>query len=399
MGEITIRDVKVIPTAPRDINLVAVKVLTSEPDLYGVGCATFTQRSNTVVEAIEDYIKPLVIGKPVLNTEDMFQYLYGSSYWRNGPVLNNAISGIDEALWDIKGKIAGLPVYQLLGGKCRFGIAAYAHADGTTKEEAEENARKLVEQGYKYIRVQQNTYGGETLTDLPSGAPEGTYYDPKQYMKTTLTLFDHIRQKLGHDVELIHDVHERLSPIDAINFAREMEAFHLFFLEDLFSPEQLEWFSKVRRLSSVPLAMGELFNNPHEWKTLIVNQNIDFIRIHTSQIGGITAGKKMAVFCEPFGIRTAWHGPGDITPIGVAANIAIDISTPNFGIQEFDGFSEAECEVFPGCPEFRDGFLYPSEKPGLGIDINEKAAAKYPCRYHHNKWLWARLTDGTCVRA
>ncbi len=416
MSNITIRDVRAIPTAPGLVNLVAVKVETSEPGLYGVGCATFTQRSEAVVTAINEYIKPLCVGKPVDNIEDMWQYLMGSSYWRNGPVLNNAISGVDEALWDIKGKMANMPVYQLLGGKCREGVPVYRHCDGRSPEEVEENVRRYMEEGYTHLRVQQGVYGGNmgaNMADMfdkagksavtgfhsPEGAPPGAYFDPKQYMRTAIKLFDYLRSKLGFEIELMHDVHERLAPIDGVNFAKEVEKYKLFFLEDLFAPEQVQWFRQVRNLCATPIAMGELFVNPLEWRDLVKDQLIDFIRIHISMIGGITPAKKTAAFCEQFGVRTAWHGPNDITPIGVAAHLAIDLSTPNFGIQEFAGFTENEKEVFPGLPEVRNGFLYANDKPGLGVDINEEAAAKFPNRYHDNGWLWARLPDGTSVRA
>ena len=416
MSNVTIKDVRAIATHPGTVNLVAVKVETSEPGLYGVGCATFTQRSEAVVTAINTYIKPLCVGKPVDNIEDMWQFLMGSSYWRNGPVLNNAISGVDEALWDIKGKMANMPVYQLLGGKCREGAPVYRHCDGASPEEVAENVQKYMEEGYRHVRVQQGVYGGnmngsqEDMFDKigksaatgfhsPEGAPNGAYFDPKAYMRRTLKLFDYLRSKLGFEIELMHDVHERLSPIDGVSFAREVEQYKLFFLEDLFSPEQSQWFRQVRNVCATPIAMGELFNNPLEWRDLVADQMIDFIRIHVSQIGGISAAQKVANFCEPFGIRTAWHGPNDITPIGVAAHLAVDLSVSNFGIQEFAGFTEAEKEVFPGCPEVRNGFLYANEKPGLGIDIDEEAAARYPARYHDNGWLWARLPDGTSVRA
>lgn len=413
---VTIRDVRAIPTAPGGVNLVAVKVETSEPGLYGVGCATFTQRSEAVVKAIEEYIKPLAVGKPVENIEDMWQYLYGSSYWRNGPVLNNAVSGVDEALWDIKGKMAGMPVYELLGGKCRAGVPVYRHCDGASPEEVLEHVEQRLEEGYTYLRVQQGVYGGNmsgnmsemfdkfgksTVTGFhsPEGAPAGAYFDPKQYMKTTLAMLDYIRSKVGFDVELVHDVHERLAPIDGVAFAKEVEPYKLFFLEDLFPPERIEWFERVRNISSTPLAMGELFTHPLEWRGLVSGQLIDFIRMHISMIGGISPAKKAADLAEAFGVRTAWHGPNDITPIGVAANLALDLSTSNFGIQEFAGFTDAEREVFQGCPEVRNGFLYANDKPGLGVDIDEEAAKKYPNRYHDNGWLWARLPDGTMVRA
>lgn len=408
MSNITIRNIKAIPTAPGGVNLVAVKIETSEPGLYGVGCATFTQRSMAVVTAVEEYVKPLLIGKSVDNIEDIWQFLMGSSYWRNGPILNNAISGVDEALWDIKGKLANMPVYDLLGGKCRQGVAVYRHVDGASPQEVEDNVRRYMEQGYRYVRCQQGVYGGNMTMNgssvgnkfhLTENPPVGAYFDPKEYMRRAFKLFDHLRNKLGFEIGLLHDVHERLAPIDAVSFAKEMEQYKLFFLEDILAPEHIGWFEMVRSQCATPIAMGELFNNPLEWEGLITNRLIDFIRIHISQIGGITPAQKVAALCEPFGVRTAWHGPNDITPAGVAAHLHLDLATSNFGIQEFAGFTEHEKEVFPGCPEVRDGYLYPNEKPGLGIDIDEEAAKKFPCTYHENRWLWARLPDGTSVRA
>ena len=211
-------------------------------------------------------------------------------------------------------------------------------------------------------------------------------------------MFDYIRSKFGFEVELLHDIHERLSPVDAVRFSKDLDEFRLFFIEDALSPEQVEWFRHIRNTSVSPIAMGELFTHPLEWKRLISEQLIDFIRVHVSMIGGITPVKKLAALSEAFGVRTALHGPSDITPVGVAANLHIDLSVPNFGIQEFSGFSENEKEVFPGCPELLKGYLYPNGKPGLGVDLDEKAALKFPCESKENLWTQSRLPDGTAVR-
>jgi len=398
MEKLTIRNIKTILTAPQGINLVVVKVETSDPEIYGVGCATFTQRYLTVQTAIEQYIKPFLIGKDVHNINDIWHSTVVSSYWRNGPVLNNALSGVDMALWDIKGKIAGMPLYQLFGGKIREGAAVYRHADGRDVKEVEENARSYMEQGYRYIRCQLGTYGGTNQSIIkPEGAPAGAYYDPKAYMKSVLGLFEHLRAQLGWDIELLHDIHERLAPIDAVNFAKQLEPYQLFFLEDALPPEQIEWFRLIRQHSSIPLAMGELFNNPNEWMPLITNRLIDYIRIHVSQIGGITPTRKLIALCDSFGVRTAWHGPGDTSPVGHAAHVHLDVSSINFGIQEWNGFNQELLEVFPGCPEVRNGYVYPNDKPGLGIDIDEKLAAKFPCDNTLPEWTLARLPDGTSV--
>jgi len=399
MKDLKIRDVRTILTAPEGIALVVVKVETTEPELYGLGCATFTQRPLAVRSAVDDYLKPFLIGKDPRRIEDIWQSAMVSAYWRNGPVLNNALSGVDMALWDIKGKLAGMPVYELLGGKCREGAAVYRHADGRDEKEVEDNVRSFMEQGYRYIRCQMGGYGGRGHTiHKTRNAPPGAYYDPDAYARSVPKLFEHLRAQLGFEIQLLHDVHERLVPIEAVRLAKQLEPYNLYFLEDALPPEQMEWFRMIRQQTTTPIAMGELFNHPHEWTPLIVNRLIDFIRVHISQIGGITPAKKLAALCEAFGIRTAWHGPGDVSPVGHAANIHLDVCCPNFGVQEWSGISDRLREVFPGSPEIEDGYAYPNDKPGLGIDIDEEKAAKYPISNELPKWTLARLPDGTSVR-
>ncbi len=404
MRNITIRDIKTFITAPHGINLVVVKVETSEPELYGLGCATFTWRYKAVIPAIQEYLRPMLIGRSVYNTEDIWQTAMGSSYWRNGPILNNAISGVDEALWDIKGKIADLPLYELFGGKCREGVAVYKHADGNTIEEVKENLQALLEQGYHYIRCQMGTYGGTMngapqKLNKPENAPDGMYYSTKLYMQSTVKLFEQIRNDIGWEVELLHDIHERLTTIDTLNLVKEFEQFKMFYVEDALRPDQVGYFEKLRSQTATPLAMGELFTNSLEWKTIIQNQWIDFIRVHISDIGGLTPARKLAAFSEAYQVRTAWHGPNDLSPIGMTAQMHLDLSSPNFGIQEFAGFNEAEEEVFPGCPEVRNGYAYLNDKPGIGVDFDEEKAKKYPAVDTMDfSWLYSRLEDGTAVR-
>lgn len=398
MANIAIRDVRTILTAPSYSRLVVVKVETTEPGLYGLGCATFTQRHLAVRAAVEDFVKPFLIGKDPQRIEDIWQSAWVNSYWRNGPVLNNALSGVDMALWDIKGKLAGMPVYQLWGGKCREAAAVYRHADGKDEIEVEEKVRAYMEQGYHYIRCQMGGYGGKfSIRQKPENALPGAYFDPDAYARSVPRLFEHLRRKIGFDVELLHDVHERVAPIEAVGLAKKLEPYRLFFLEDPLPPEQLEWFTIIRQQSAIPLAMGELFTNPAEWTPLITKRLIDFIRVHISAIGGITPARKLAVLCEAFGVRTAWHGPGDCSPIGHTANIHLDLSCRNFGIQEWSGFSEAEQEIFPGCPEIRNGYAYLNDQPGWGIDIDEAQAAKFPCPDGVPEWTLARTPDGTAV--
>ncbi|VBB07296.1 Hypothetical protein LUCI_2540 [Lucifera butyrica] len=407
-----ITDVRVILTAPEGINLIAVKVETSQDGLYGLGCATFAYRHIAVKCMIEEYLKPLLVGRCAENIEELWQLMHQNAYWRNGPVENNAISGVDMALWDIKGKMAGMPLYQLFGGKCRSGVPIYRHADGKDPNELCEKIQKYQEQGITHIRCQIDGYGGGRYGKAPAASPQGAldgvYLDSKKYMRDTIKLFDAIRSKIGFDVALCHDVHERLKPVEVMKFAQELEPYDLFFLEDAISLEEGEWMRQLRAKTSIPLAQGELFNNPCEWKFLITERLIDYIRVHISQIGGITPARKLQIFAEQFGVRTAWHGPGDMSPLGHAANIHIDLAAMNFGVQEWSGTEppnfviqelkgprDALLDVFPGLPEFKKGYIYANDKPGLGVDINEVEAAKYPCENTVTTWTQTRRGDGT----
>ena len=414
LAPLKITKVKAIATCPHDIELIVVKVETNEPGLYGLGCATFRQRAHAVVAAIDKYLNDFCKGKDVDNIEDMWQSTYQSSYWRNGPVLNNALSGLDQALWDIKGKRANMPVYQLLGGKCRFGIDCYAHASGNTPEAVAESAQSFIDRGFRHVRIQIGGYGASQslggygasgMVNNPDfkeagfGMPDDNFMDPVFYAKRVVEMFKTVREKCGEKVELLHDIHERIQPMEAIKLIKDLEPYRPFFIEDPFSPENNRYFKLLREHTTVPIAMGELFNNPHEWVDPMKDQLFDFIRIHISQIGGITPAMKVARLGEFFNIRTAWHGPGDVSPVGHATNAHIDFAIWNFGIQESVNFSDRILEIFPGSPYVEDGYMYVNEAPGLGVDINEKLAAKFPLPdVQMNNWTQLRKNDGTVIR-
>jgi len=404
-----ITDIKVILTQPGPDNLVAVKVFTNEPGLYGVGCATHRERPLAVAAAIEQYLKPALVGKDPEAIEDIWQTQYVASYFRSGVTLNNALSGVDGALWDILGKRAGMPVYKLLGGKVRTAVPLYTHASATTLEALEDQVRKAMAEGYRHVRVQLGvpgfaTYGANSLTSetvqkaRPTGAGNSPVFEPTPYLNNTLKMFDYLRTKIGFDVDLIHDVHERLPPPQALQICKAVEPFRPFFMEDPFAPEDAHWFSVLRQQTVTPLAMGELFVNRNEWLPLVQNRLIDFIRIHVSAIGGLSMARKIQCCCEMFGVRTAWHGPGNVSPIGHAVNMHLDLASYNFGIQEENRFSAAMREVFPGAPEIRGGYMYSNDKPGLGVDIDEKAAAKFPYKTPGQNRGTDRRLDGTIVR-
>jgi mannonate dehydratase len=409
-----IKDVTVISTAPAGVRLVIVKVQTDQDGLYGYGCATFTQRADLVVDAVNRYLKPFLLGRPTDAIEDLWQAMYNSSYWRNGPVLNNAISGVDQALWDIKGRQAGMPVYELLGGKCRRAAMIYSHASGAEISETIDQAKKLLSQGIKAVRLQvgipgQAAYGaGRAASTRNEQSSQPLFHDetfePEPYVRRTLQLFEAARKELGPDVELLHDVHERVPPRLAVQFAKAMEQYRLFFLEDLLSPENIDYFKQIRANCTTPLAMGELFNSPHEWNNVIKESVIDYLRIHVSQAGGLTPVRKIAAVAEAFNVKTAWHGPGDVSPIGHCANVTLDLVCFNFGIQEWTFPNNQIQEVFDGYPVVKDGYVYANEKPGWGVEINEKAAAKYPFGSERGSrkslnggWGVVRREDGTVI--
>jgi len=399
-----ITDVKAIVTAPQGIRLCVVKVDTSEPGLYGLGCATFNQRPLPVVSAVNDYLKPFAQGRDADNIEDMWQNAYTSSYWRNGPVLNNSLCGLDQALWDIKGKRANMPVYQLLGGKCRFAIDCYTHCGGGTLAQIEQSVRQAMDRGFRHIRIQRGGYGSPHLSKQADfkEAGFGTSVDSnmaiRPYVRGTIEMFEHIRSTCGDDVELLHDIHERIPPIEAINLVKRLEEYRPYFIEDPFSPEDIGYFKLLRQQTCVPIAMGELYNSPHEWVGLMSERLIDFIRVHISQIGGLSVARKIAALGEWFNVRSAWHGPGDVSPVGHAANAHLDLAIWNFGIQEAVHFNERTREVFPGAPTVENGYMHVNEAPGWGVDIDETLAAKFPLPEHPGYWNPVRRPDGTAVR-
>ena len=405
LGPLKITKVRTILTSPQPRQrFVVVKVETAEPGLYGLGCATFNQRPLAVKTAVDEYLDPFCRGRDADNIEDLWQTAYTSSYWRNGPVLNNALSGLDQALWDIKGKRAGMPVYQLLGGKSRFAVDCYAHSSGRDLAQLEESVRANLDRGFRHIRIQLGGYGSPQLSskadyeDAGFGLPVESHMDARPYLNAVPKMFEHIRNKFGDEIELLHDMHERVEPIAAINLCKEVERFRPFFIEDPLPPEANDYFKMLRQQTSTPIAMGELFNNPHEWVGLISERLIDFIRVHISQVGGLTPARKIAALAEWFQVRTAWHGPADVSPVGHAANAHLDLAIHNFGIQESVQFNQATQDVFPGVPVIRNGYMYVTEAPGWGVALNEELAKKFPLPDAPGNWLPTRRRDGTAVR-
>jgi mannonate dehydratase len=400
-GPVTIRSARVIVTCPGR-NLVTLKIETDQ-GVYGLGDATLNGREKAVVAYLEEHVIPVLIGRDAHRIEDIWQYLYKGAYWRRGPVTMSAIAAVDTALWDIKGKLAGLPVYQLLGGRCRDGVMVYCHANGTSIEDTLEVAQDYKAQGYKAIRLQcgvpglASTYGvsKDKLFYEPADneLPTENLWDTPAYLRVVPELFKAGRDALGWDVHLLHDIHHRLTPIEAGRLGRDLEPYRPFWIEDATPAENQEAFRLIRQHTTTPLAVGEIFNTLWDCKDLIQNQLIDYIRATVVHAGGISHLRKIAQFADVFGVKTGCHGATDLSPVTMAAALHFDVSIPNFGIQEFMRHTDATYDVFPHGYSLSNGYMDVSDAPGLGVDIDEAKAAKYP--YKRAYLPVNRLRDGT----
>jgi len=395
--------VDVIVTSPGR-NFVTVVVSTDE-GLQGIGDATLNGRELAVVSYLKDHVAPLLIGRDAHRIEDTWQSLYRGAYWRRGPVTMAAIAGVDMALWDLKGKVAGLPLYQLLGGRSRDSIRAYGHATGRDTTELLDSVRQVLAQGFTAVRVQSGIPGMGTIygirgeEELPPGTvpadtlPIVEVWDTAAYLRHIPKVFEAVRAEFGPELTLLHDVHHRLTPIQAARLAKDSEPFDLFWLEDVTPAENQESLRLVRQHSTTPLAIGEVLNTAFDYQTLIREQLIDYVRSAVTHAGGITPLRKLFDLAAQYQIKSAIHGPADISPVGMAAALHLDYAIHNFGIQEFAWHSDATAKVFPHAYTFEAGQLHPGEEPGLGVDIDLAAAAAYP--YQRSYLPVNRLKDGT----
>jgi len=392
---------RVIVTCPGR-NFVTLKIETSD-GVHGVGDATLNGRELAVASYLTDHVIPCLIGRDAHQIEDIWQYLYKGAYWRRGPVTMAAIAAVDTALWDIKAKIAGLPLYQLLGGACREGVMVYGHANGATVEETLENAATYAAQGYKAIRLQSGVPG---LKGVYGVSKDKFFYEPadgdlpteslwstEKYLRSAPGLFEAARDALGWDVHLLHDVHHRLTPVEAGRLGKDLEPYRPFWMEDAVPAENQASFRIIRQHTTTPLAVGEVFNSIWDCKQLIEEQLIDYIRATVVHAGGITHLRRIASFADLHHVRTGCHGATDLSPVCMAAALHFDLSIPNFGIQEYMRHTEATDAVFPHAYSFADGMLHPGDKPGLGVDIDEVEAAKHP--YKRAYLPIARREDGS----
>ena len=396
-----ITEAKVLVCSPGR-NFVTLKLHTDE-GIYGLGDATLNGRELAVASYLADHLAPCLVGRDPFQTEDIWQYLYRGAYWRRGPVTMTAIAAVDMALWDIKGKALKTPVYNLLGGKSRTGVLVYGHANGRDIEETSDEVGKYVAMGYKAVRAQTgipslpSTYGvaADKLFYEPAakGLPPENSWSSEKYMLHVPKLFEALRLKFGDDLHLLHDVHHRLTPIEAARLGKSLEPYHLFWLEDAVAAELQEGFRLIRRHTTTPLAVGEVFNSIWDAHLLITEQLIDYLRMTIVHSGGITHLMKIAALAGLYHVRTGCHGATDLSPVSMAAALHFDTAINNFGIQEYMRHTRETDEVFPHSYQFKDGSLHCGEEPGLGVDYHEKLAAKFP--YDRAYLPVNRKLDGT----
>ncbi len=338
-------------------------VVETDEGICGIGEAGITGREKAMAGAVEHFA-PQIIGLDPFNTEHIWQLLWRGGFYPAGQILSAAISAIDMALWDIKGKVLNVPVYKLLGGLARNKVHTYTHVHGNTSEEVVKNCVKSAEQGWKYLRW-------EFFSD------EDGLIEPKKVIKRAVHEWRSIRDELGDDIELCFDAHTKLGVSDAIRFCNEVEAFRPFFIEDPIRSENPQAYRRLRAHTSVPVAAGEQFSNKWDFRELIEEQLIDQARFDICIGGGITEGKKIAAMCETHFIDVAVHNP--VGPVSTAASLHFNLSIPNCSVMELPKRpGETMPEVFKSSFKWHDGDLYPSDEPGLGIELNLKELEKYP---------------------
>ncbi|NKQ28794.1 D-mannonate dehydratase ManD [Streptomyces galbus] len=403
---------EVVVTSPGR-NFVTLR-LTTEDGVVGLGDATLNGRELAVRSYLDDHVVPLLLGRDASRIEDTWQYLYRGAYWRRGPVTMAAVAAVDTALWDIKAQCAGMPLYQLLGGACRTGALAYGHASGRDVPELLDSVRAHLEQGYRAVRVQTGIPGFDSVYGVASSAAGGgerydyeparraagsaprpavETWDTRAYLRHLPAVFEAVRAEFGPELPLLHDGHHRMTPVQAARLGKDLEPYDLFWLEDATPAEDQAALRLIRQHTTTPLAIGEVFNSVHDYTTLLSERLIDYVRSAVTHAGGVTAMRKLLDLAAVYGVRSGMHGPTDISPVGMAAALHLDLAVHNFGIQEFMRHSEQTLEVFRTSYRFEDGLLHPSDTPGLGVELDVEAARRFP--YRQAYLPVSRLRDGT----
>ncbi|GHD42457.1 D-mannonate dehydratase ManD [Streptomyces galbus] len=403
---------EVVVTSPGR-NFVTLR-LTTEDGVVGLGDGTLNGRELAVRSYLDDHVVPLLLGRDASRIEDTWQYLYRGAYWRRGPVTMAAVAAVDTALWDIKAQCAGMPLYQLLGGACRTGALAYGHASGRDVPELLDSVRAHLEQGYRAVRVQTGIPGFDSVYGVAASAAGGgerydyeparraagsaprpavETWDTRAYLRHLPAVFEAVRAEFGPELPLLHDGHHRMTPVQAARLGKDLEPYDLFWLEDATPAEDQSALRLIRQHTTTPLAIGEVFNSVHDYTTLLSERLIDYVRSAVTHAGGVTAMRKLLDLAAVYGVRSGMHGPTDISPVGMAAALHLDLAVHNFGIQEYMRHSEQTLEVFRTSYRFEDGLLHPSDTPGLGVELDVEAARRFP--YRQAYLPVSRLRDGT----
>ncbi|MDQ4502536.1 D-mannonate dehydratase ManD [Sinomonas sp. ASV322] len=395
-------DVDVLITSPSR-NFVTLKI-TTDDGIVGWGDATLNGRELSVASYLRDHLAPALLGRDADRIEDTWQFLYRGAYWRRGPVTMAAIGAVDLALWDIKGKAHGVPVYQLLGGAARDKILTYTHATGWDVPELLDSIERRREQGFRAVRAQSGVPGLDKVYGVTRGAasyepagrgggPAEETWDTSAYLRHAPKVLSAVREHVGPELKLLHDVHHRLNPTEAARLAKSLEDVDLFWLEDVTPAENQRLLRAVRAQTTVPLAIGEVFNTIWDCEALLTERLIDYIRTAVVHAGGISHVRKILALAEVYQVKGAPHGPSDVSPINLSASLHVGLATTNFGIQEYMGYDPLVSEVFRSSFTFEDGYLHPGDEPGLGVEVDEAAAARFP--YSPAYLPIARELDGT----
>lgn len=387
-----LEEIRTILTCP-DRNYLIVKI-TADNGLVGYGDATLNGRELAVQSLLDHHLSSWLRGWDTDAIEKIWQSVTRQQYWRGGAILMTALSGIDMALWDLKGKKLGAPLYSLLGGKSRDRVRVYFHAHGKTDEELVGRCRQIMAAGCTAVRYSfetpdpfepglahrqphQDVAGGDRLEASLDALRQPPRWDSSVYMKDLPRVTEILRRELGPDVQLIHDVHQRLTPIQAATVAKRLEPYNLLYLEDPVEPHS-QGLGVVRASSCTPIGMGELWVTAQEYLPALQRHWIDYLRVDVSHAGGITGLMKASTLADAYQVSMAFHGPSDISPLAHSANMHIDAAIVNFGIQEFVEPDSRARQVFAWRYSYSDGCVTLEDAPGLGVRVDEESASRFP---------------------
>ena len=368
-----ITDLKVFPVH----NWVFVKLETDE-GIHGIGEASLSGRSRAIVEVLTAHLKPVLTGQDATRIEHIWQDIFRGTFWRGGPVLQSALAGVDIALWDLNARALSVPLYRLLGGKCRDRVLTYRHVGGRTPEELVDRAQQLLDGGCKVLRIS------------PASGKDGIF-DASAMTRQSVAHFEALRNAVGDEPEVIFEVHTRMTPPQAIGLCNAIAPFRPMFVEDPIRSENPATFALLRQHTSVPLGTGEQLTHKWAFRELIEGELVDYLRVDICHSGGITEGKKIATMGEVHYQELALHYTA--SPVSTAAMLHLNTAVPNCAVQECNPHPEWLDDVILNAHRIEDGYLVPTGDPGLGIDLDEGAAAAHPI--HDTEPPRLRRPDGS----